>query len=251
MSAAMDRRLCLEVIYDGTEFCGWQFQTRGRTVQAVLADALTKVNGGQRVSVHGAGRTDSGVHARAQVADARVRTSRTDGELLRSLRSLLPDDLAVRSLRTVDDGFDSRRGAVGKTYCYRIDRTAHGNPLEARFMWHRYGPLDLERMRCAAEPLQGTHDWTGFTAKRCQIECRVRTLESLSIESTDGELTFWFRGDGFLTYMVRNIVGTLVEIGRGRFPVSRTTEALTRRDRSLAGPTAPARGLILWEVRYP
>ena len=251
MSDVPDRRLRLDIIYDGTEFCGWQFQTNGRTVQAVLADALTKVNGGQRVMVHGAGRTDSGVHARAQVADVRVQTSHTDKELLRSLRGLLPDDLAVRELRTVDDGFDSRRSAVGKTYCYRIDRTVHGNPLEARFMWHHYGPLDLDRMRAAAEPLQGTHDWTGFTAKRCQIECRVRNLESIQMDAEDGELTFWFRGDGFLTYMVRNIVGTLVEIGRGRFPVSRTMEALTRQDRSLAGPTAPARGLILWEVRYP
>ena len=251
MGSEPGRRLRLELTYDGTDFCGWQFQINGRTVQAVLADALTRINGGRTVTVHGAGRTDSGVHARAQVADARVQTDATDDEILKSLRGLLPADLSVRELRTTDDAFDSRRCAVGKTYCYRIDRTQHGDPLRSRYAWHLYGPLDLERMRRAALRLHGTHDWTGFTAKRCQIEDRVRTLESIEISDPPDELRLTFRGDGFMTYMVRNIVGTLVEIGRGKFEEGRIDVMLTTGDRSLGGATAPARGLILWEVRYP
>lgn len=254
MSERTGRRLRLAVAYDGTDFHGWQRQPGRRTVQGLLEDALSRIDGERPVTVRGAGRTDAGVHAEGQVADAwvgRTVVDASDAAIFRGLRGLLPSDLAVREVRTVHADFHAQRDAEGKTYRYAIDTSAHGDPRSARYAWHLYGALDVDAMRRAGAALAGRHDWTGYTAAHCTIEHRVRTLEPVGWHVTPGRIEATFRGDGFLTFMLRNIVGTLVEIGRGRLPERRAAEALERRDRSLAGPTAPARGLTLLEVRYP
>ena len=249
---APPRRFRIDLAYDGSAFCGWQLQPRGRTVQGVLEQALTRLQGGSPVRVRGAGRTDSGVHARQQVADALLATSLDEPELEHALRSMLPEDLRPSRVRLVADSFDSRRDARSKTYRYRLDRSRPGNPFLARYALHHPGNLDPGAMREALERLPGKRDWSGFAGSACEVRDRVRELSEAAYEE-GGEAEGWFSftADGFLTHMVRNLVGTLLEVGRGRFEPRRIDRILAERDRSLAGPTAAARGLVLWRVVYP
>lgn len=245
------RRVRIDLAYDGTDYHGWQVQPRDRTVQGTLESALARMMGGHRVPVRGAGRTDAGVHALGQVADAVVPASLPDADLLRGLASILPDDIRVHAVRTVDDGFHPWRHALGKTYAYRIDRSAHGDPFLARFALHRSGPLDRAAVDDALARLPGRRDWSGFADSRCEKDDRVREVVRATYREAAGRGVFVFRADGFLTRMVRNFVGTLLEIGRGRMPASRIDEILRSGDRTLAGPTAPAKGLHLVRVTYP
>jgi len=250
--SAAPRRFRIDLAYDGTDFSGWQVQPRGRTVQGVLERTLTRLQGGRPVSVRGAGRTDAGAHARQQVADARLSISLDEAELGRALRSMLPEDLRPLRVRVVEDSFHSRRDARAKTYRYRLDRSSAGDPFLARYALRHAGDLDLEAMREALGRLPGRRDWSGFAASACVVRDRVRELSEAGYEeSGDGEGWFSFTGDGFLTHMVRNLVGTLLEVGRGRFEPARVERILAEGDRSLAGPTAAARGLVLWRVVYP
>jgi tRNA pseudouridine38-40 synthase len=246
------RRVRLDLAYDGTEFAGWQRQPDRRTIQGVLEDALTRVSGGDPVWVRGAGRTDAGVHARGQVADCEVNGRMNDDDLAHALRSVLPADLRPLGVRTVPDDFHARHSALCKTYRYRLDLSRAGDPFVRRYALHYPWALDLDRVRRGLDRLPGKRDWTGFTASVCEIEDRVRTLEAADLELPAADIAYLsFRADGFLTYMVRNLVGTLIEIGRGRFAPERVTEILDSRDRRLAGPTAAARGLCLHHVTYP
>jgi tRNA pseudouridine38-40 synthase len=246
------RRVRLDLAYDGTDFAGWQKQPGQRTVQGLLEAELTRIGGGEPVHVRGAGRTDAGVHARCQVADCLVSARMTDDELAHALRSVLPADLRPLRLRRVPDSFHARRSARSKTYRYRLDLSLAGDPFVSRYALHHPRELDFERMRLALSLLPGKRDWSGFTGAACEIDDRVRTLEDAALERPDaGTVFFSFRADGFLTYMVRNLVGTMLEIGRGRMPLDRIDEILASRDRGLAGPTASARGLCLQNVTYP
>jgi tRNA pseudouridine38-40 synthase len=246
------RRFRIDLAYDGTDFCGWQVQARGRTVQGLLEQTLARLQGGAPVAVRGAGRTDAGVHARQQVADVRLTTPLGDAELGHSLRSMLPGDLRPLRVREVEDSFHSRRDARSKTYRYRLDRSRGGDPFLARYALHRAGRLDLEAMREALNRLPGRRDWSGFAASACEVRDRVREMTEARYEETaGGEGWFSFTADGFLTHMVRNLVGTLLDVGRGRFDPGRIERILAAGDRSLAGPTAAARGLVLWRVVYP
>lgn len=245
------RRVRMDLAYDGTDFAGWQVQPGRRTVQGILEQALSRIEGGGSVRVRGAGRTDAGAHARAQVADAEVQCRLDDDGLARALRSLLPRDLRPWSVRTVPATFHPRYGAVSKTYRYAIDRTPAGDPFLARYADHRAGRLDREAMQEALSLLPGTKDWSGFTAAACEVNHRVRTLtEARYDEPTPGLGVFTFAADGFLTFMVRNLVGTVLDIARGRFPPRHMAEVLASGDRVLAGPTAPSRGLVLDRVIY-
>ena len=248
---ATPRRVRLDLAYDGTEFAGWQKQPGRRTIQGVLEAELTRISGGAPVVVRGAGRTDAGVHAHCQVADCEVNGRMDDDNLAHALRSVLPADLRPLSVRTVPASFHARRSANHKTYRYRLDLSLAGDPFLRRFAMHHPWRLDLERIRRGLELLPGKRDWSGFTASACEIENRVRTLEEARLDLPEPETAFIvFRADGFLTYMVRNLVGTLIEIGCGRMPVERIVEILDSRDRSRAGPTAAARGLCLQYVSY-
>jgi tRNA pseudouridine38-40 synthase len=249
----MPRRVRIDLAYDGTSYDGWQIQPGRPTVQGGLEAVLTRLHGGTPVRVHGAGRTDAGVHARGQVADALLSDRMpADAPLERALRSLLPADVRVLSVRTVADGFHARHDAIRKTYAYLIDRSAWGDPFLARFVLHEPRRLDLDAVDAALATLPGKRDWTGFTAASCTIEDKVRTLHEARRHTVRPGLdALVFSADGFLTHMVRNIVGTLLDVGRGRFAPDQIARIVESKDRALAGATAPARGLTLDHVAYP
>ena len=249
--SATRRRVRLDLAYDGTDFAGWQKQPGQRTVQGLLEGELTRISGGEAVAVRGAGRTDAGVHARCQVADCEVNGRMDDDQLAHALRSVLPADLRPLRVRTVPDEFHSRRSARHKTYRYTLDLSLAGDPFLGRYSLHHPRELDFEAVRRGLAMLPGKRDWSGFTAAACEVENRVRTLDEASLDLSDRlSARISFRADGFLTYMVRNFVGTLLEIGRERMQETRIAEILESRDRSLAGPTAAARGLCLERVTY-
>jgi tRNA pseudouridine38-40 synthase len=242
-------RLTLE--YDGTEFAGWQSQAQGeRTVQATLAAALAEI-AGQVVRVTGAGRTDAGVHAEGQVAAAALDTRLDAATLMRALNAHLPRDLAVIECVPASDGFDPRREATGKLYRYAVWNAPAASPLRRRRFHHVREALDLAAMKDAAAHLLGRHDFASFQAAGSSITETVRTLTRAEVGGrSGGELEFALAADGFLRHMVRNVVGTLLEVGAGRRPSGSMPALLAARDRTRAGPTAPARGLTLVRVDY-
>ena len=246
------RRVRIDLAYDGTDFCGWQAQRSDRTVQYVVEKALRELHGGERVPLHGASRTDSGVHAQGQVADALVSVRLDDRNLAYALRRLLPVDVRPLRVETVPHGFNARAQALSKLYRYRVDGSLHGDPFSARYALHLPAALDERAILEALALLPGRRDWTGFTTPRSDKESHIRTLmRAEMVRSDSGETLFEFEGDGFLRYMVRNLVGTLLEIGRGRMPVGRIGEILDSGDHEKAGPTAAAHGLHLVRIRYP
>jgi tRNA pseudouridine38-40 synthase len=241
-------RLVLE--YDGTDFAGWQSQREGqRTVQATLEAALAHVCGAP-VGVVGAGRTDAGVHAEGQVASARCET-RLDAETLqRALNAVLPRDVAVREVAVAADSFHARRDALSKRYVYRIWNAPVRAPLRERISLWVPVALDVGAMREAALALVGTHDFASFQAAGSSAQSTVRALTTVALERAGAELACSFEGPGFLRHMVRNLVGTLLEVGRGRRPPDSIAPLLAARDRTLAGPTAPPHGLTLVRVEH-
>jgi tRNA pseudouridine38-40 synthase len=245
------RRVRVDLAYDGTGYAGWQRQPTLPTIQGVLEEALRRLHGGREVRVRGAGRTDAGAHARQQVADVEVNVRLDDRALLRSLQSMLPGEIRPRALRTVPPEFHSRHGARSKTYIYLLDRSASGDPFLLRYAYAHGGPLDLDAIREGLRRLPGRRDWSGFASSACAVEDRVRTVVAADyVETRQGFGCFSFTAEGFLTHMVRNLVGTLLEIGRGRFGPERVDAVLETGNRSLGGATAPARGLRLERVVY-
>lgn len=246
-----ERRVRLDLAYDGTDFAGWQVQPRRRTVQGILQEVLAEIQGEGSVSVRGAGRTDSGVHARHQVADCKIRTRLEDPSLAQSLRRMLPRDVRPLRVVTVRPEFHARNDAIAKTYRYRLDLTRHGDPFEARYALHYPHRLDVNVLATALRALPGRRDWTGFTASTCDKRDRVRHLTDAVLERPAADrLYLSFTADGFLQHMVRNLVGTLLEIAGRRMPLETIDEVLASGDRKTAGPTASARGLWLMRVRY-
>jgi tRNA pseudouridine38-40 synthase len=242
-------RLTLE--YDGTDFAGWQSQAQGeRTVQATLAAALAEI-AGRPVRVTGAGRTDAGVHAEGQVAAAALETRLDPATLLRAANAHLPRDVAVVACALAADGFDPRREATGKLYRYAIWNAPVASPLRRRRFHHVPAPLDLAAMKEGAAQLAGRHDFACFQAAGSGVTGTVRTLARVDLAGqAGGEILLSLEGDGFLRHMARNVAGTLIEIGAGRRPPGSLPELLASRDRTLAGPTAPAHGLTLVRVDY-
>jgi tRNA pseudouridine38-40 synthase len=242
-------KLTLE--YDGAAFAGWQSQReRERTVQGELLRALREITE-RPVRLVGAGRTDAGVHAEGQVAALSLET-RLDAETLRrALNAKLPEDAAVVAAEPRPDSFDARRDAIAKRYRYQIWNGERRSPLRAARFWHVRERLDLEPLRLAAERLLGTHDFASFRAAGSAVKTSTRTLHRIDVGGRPGaEVRLGFEGDGFLRHMVRNLVGTLVEVGLGRQPPAWIDAVLAARDRAAAGRTAPAFGLTLEWVRY-
>lgn len=238
--------------YDGRRYHGWQRQPRELTVQGTLEAAIAEI-AGRPVSVTGAGRTDAGVHALGQVASFTSNVSLPPTAWLRALNDRLPPDLVVVDAATASARFNARRSAVGKRYDYRICRRPVRPALLAKHAWHWPYPLNVPHMRKAARRLIGRHDFAGFQnadPHRAAGRSTRCVLRACRIIEESPELVIQLEADRFLYKMVRTIVGTLVEIGRGRWPVSRIDDILNERDRRLAGPPAPACGLYLVAVRY-
>ena len=248
----MDRRVRIDLAYDGTSFSGWQLQPGRRTVQGVLEEALARIHGTSRVPVRGAGRTDAGVHARGQVGDAIVSDRFDDAELLRSLRGLAPEGVSVLRVTSVPDAFHARHAATGKTYAYLVDRSEAGSPFLARYALHAPARVDHAAIDAALSTLPGRRDFRGFCASASPVEEFVRDLRVAERVARSPTLDLYrFSADGFLMHMVRILVGTLLEVGRGRFGPERLGEVLMSGERARAGPTAPPHGLCLERVDYP
>ncbi len=237
--------------YDGASFAGWQAQAGGqRTVQGEFEAAIERVTG-QRLRVVAAGRTDAGVHARGQVASARIRTELPPAVLQRALNRSLPADLAVVAAGRAADDFHARYSAVGKLYCYRVWNAETRSPLRSVRVHWVARKLDARAMSKAAEAFVGCHDFAALQAAGSEVESTLRTVRRLEVEQEPpGELVFWVEADGFLRHMVRNLVGTLLEVGSGRRSIESMSELLACGDRRRAGPTAPAAGLTLVQVFY-
>lgn len=251
-STVMRRNVRLIIAYEGTDFHGWQAQPGWRTVQGVLEEAARRVVK-HPVQLIGSGRTDAGVHAVGQVAnfvtDCRVPTDR----IARAITARLPDDVAVHSSDEVSPAFHATRCATSKMYRYRIhnaDQRPVGR-LVHRYVYHCWHPLDVERMRAGAAHMIGEMDFSAMASAGCVRETMVRRVIGCDISRDGDEVSIDVTGTGFLYNQVRNMVGTLIEVGRGHWPADRVAEVMASRDRSNAGPTAPALGLCLQWVRYP
>ena len=244
------RNIKLTIEYDGTAYNGWQRQAGVPTVQQVMEDTLSGIVNAKVVLV-ASSRTDTGVHALNQVANFRTETAMPLRNMHLGVNSLLPADIVVKAMSDVDWEFHSRFHARSKVYHYRIFNSPVRTALERNRCWHVRTPLDVGAMNRAAAGLLGTHDFSSFCAAQCEVEDRVRTVtEAFVGRDEGGGLVFRIEADGFLRHMVRNIVGTLVDIGKGATPGEGLVRILTARDRREAGPAAPARGLFLVEVRY-
>ncbi len=242
-------RIALGIEYDGSRFLGWQTQPGGGTVQDALEAALTTI-AAEPISVTCAGRTDRGVHARGQVVHFDTAADRPESAWVRGVNALLPDSVAVLWSTRVDADFHARYAARSRTYRYVLINRPVRPALEARHAGWFHAPLDAAAMREGARHFVGEHDFSAFRSSECQAKSPVRTLYSLDIAGGDGRIEFTIRANAFLHHMVRNIVGTLVYIGKGRHPPRWAAEVLESRNRSRAAPTFAPEGLCLEHVEY-
>ena len=244
------RNIKLTIAYDGTAYHGWQIQENARTIQGVLQEKIGVITE-ERISLIGSGRTDAGVHALGQVANFRTESRLPLDALKRGTNSLTPDDIVIRHIEEVGGEFHARYGARSKLYEYRILNSLVPSPMERNFSWHIAHSLDLGTMRRAAGALLGTHDFSSFRSAKSDNLNPVRTLMTLDIEKKDDHMiVIRVRSNGFLKQMVRNIVGSLVDVGRGRITPDDFEAIRDARDRTKAGMAAPPHGLFLVEVEY-
>lgn len=243
-------RVALGIEYDGSEFFGWQRLSHGRSVQAQVEAALSFV-ADTEVTVTCAGRTDSGVHAHCQVVHFDAPVQRPLRAWLMGANARLPDAVAVRWVQPVDDRFHARFSAIARRYRYRIlNRAVRPAIGRAYLTWERL-PLDAQAMHRAAQALLGEHDFSAFRAVQCQARHARRDLQQISVRRDGEEVVVEVRANAFLHHMVRNLVGSLLPIGRGELPEQWMAQLLAGRDRSVAGPTAPATGLCFLGPLYP
>jgi tRNA pseudouridine38-40 synthase len=251
------RTFKLTIAYDGAAFHGWQIQPGLPTIQGAIADAVTQITQ-EKIFVHGASRTDTGVHALGQVAHFKTQSALSAAEFQRALNALLPPAIRIVAAEEVGPDFHARWQAQGKTYHYRIWRGQVLPPFEHRRAFHYSGPLDETAMAEAAREFEGEHDFTSFSASSgSEDDDREREVvrviySSEIIREPDGdEIAYVVRGRSFLRYMVRKIVGTLIEVGKGRLTPPDIPQIFEARDRSRSGPTVPAEGLYLISLEYP
>jgi tRNA pseudouridine38-40 synthase len=247
--AALVRTIRLDVAYDGTEFHGWQTQPGLRTVQGVLEEALAEALGEEEVTIAGAGRTDAGTHARGQVATFTTEAGLPTEAFVPVLRRLLPEDVLVTGARECAEGFHARHSAVARRYAYRLlDRP---DPILRRIAWHPKREVDADALEAAVRPLAGVHDCASFRASGCASRRSECVVHHLGWRRWEAGLVFDVVADHFLYHMVRNVVGTALELSEEEDPEGAMARVLSARDRRLAGPTVPPEGLCLEQVLYP
>jgi tRNA pseudouridine38-40 synthase len=243
----MQIKLTLE--YDGTNYAGWQLQSGQDSIQGQLEAALEKIFA-TPLRIHGSGRTDAGVHARAQVATFTLPRSFDPMELSRALNATVPPDIVILNAELVDDGFDPRRNAVARVYEYRILNQQSPSVFENRYSWLVRDPLDLDRMNEAARLFVGEHDFAAFRSLGSIVKTTMRRIASSEWQREGALLSYRVEANSFLRHMVRTMVATMAEIGRGKLQSSFVAQLLARGERSMAPAAAPSRGLFLIEVRY-
>jgi len=240
----------ITIEYDGSAYHGWQRQTMDRTIQGEIETALMTM-AGNRVALTGSGRTDAGVHAYHQVANFQCETQLTPGVFQKGLNSLLPEDIVITSCEVVPEKFHAQYDAKSKTYHYRILNRPIPVAISRQYAWHIRKELDLDAMRSALRFIVGTHDFKAFEGSGSPRADTIRCIINADLFKTDdGYVVLKIEGDGFLRFMVRNIVGTLVDVGLGKITPDDFKRILVSKDRNLAGITAPAHGLFLMSVRY-
>ena len=245
----MKRRICLTVAYDGTAYCGWQVQKNGRTIEEELNRAITELTG-EETQVTGASRTDAGVHGLGNIAVFDTHFQIRAEKFPYALNQRLPEDIRVRGAKEVESNFHPRKCRSRKTYEYHILNAAFPDPVRRLYAYFTYTPLDVGRMRQAAAYLVGEHDFASFCSAGSSADTTVRTIYDLDIEQDGEEITVRISGSGFLYNMVRIIAGTLMDIGKGRMEPEDMQEILQARDRTTAGSTAPAHGLVLVGIEF-
>ena len=244
------RNFKIVVEYDGTAYCGWQRQENGITIQQVMEEAIQLITG-EKVAVIGSGRTDAGVHALNQVAHFKSNSRLPVNSIYRGMNSVLPPDIVVKEMEEVTGEFHAQHDVKSKIYVYKICNQRLRPVLGRNYFWHIRFPLDLAPMKKATQFLIGTHDFSCFCATGTHVKNRVRTITDIEIKTCDdGLIEIKVEAQGFLKYMVRNIIGTLVEVGRGKRRPEEMKPIIESRDRTIAGVTAPACGLFLKEVKY-
>lgn len=246
----MTRNFKLTLCYDGTRYRGWQRQgNTDNTIQAKVENLLSRMLG-QPVEVAASGRTDAGVHARRQVCSFKANANYDNNIMLTELRKYLPEDIGAITLEEAAPRFHARLSCREKTYVYRVWNSEEPNVFERRYLYSFPAALELDSMCSAGEGLLGEHDFSAFCSTKRMKKSAVRELKSIDIERVGGEVRFTYTGSGFLYNMVRILTGTLLEVGSGQRSVESVRTALESLDRERAGFTAPAQGLILWDVRY-
>ena len=243
------RRIKLIVAYDGTDYCGWQIQPNGITVEEVLNRALSRLTG-EEIRVIGASRTDAGVHARGNIAVLDTASTIPAERFAYAVNPLLPEDIVVLKSEEVPQDWHPRYQNSVKTYEYRILNREMPDPLKRKYTWHVSFPLDIDKMREAAEHLKGQHDFRSFCSVHTAVKSTVRTIYTLDIVKSGDEIIIRISGNGFLYNMVRIIAGTLAEVGRGFRTPEDVRDLLTAKEREQAGATAPPQGLTLICIEY-
>ena len=244
------RRIRTIIAYDGTDYVGWQTQPNGVAVQEVIEKAILEVTG-EQTTLQGSGRTDSGVHARAQVAHFDTGARMAADKFAIALNTHLPADIRVLYSEEVSPDFHARFSAKEKQYRYFVQTGPHADVFARKYALHAYMPLDLDLMNEAAALVVGTHDFSAFMSTGREVETAVRTLSLSRWEKQGKFLIYIVQGNGFLYNMVRILVGTMVGMGNCRIPKDSMEKALISLSRKDAGPTAPPHGLVLWRVKYP
>jgi len=250
MYMTSERNFKISVEYDGSQYCGWQRQSNDPTVQETIERALTKMTG-QKISVIGSGRTDAGVHAWGQVANFKCDTKLSANDFLGGLNSLTPEDIVIIACEEVGDDFHARFSAKSKIYNYRILNRSNPPAIMRQYAWHIRKAMNLDAMRTALPHFIGSHDFKAFEGAGSPRAHTIRNVLKTSLtEENEGYVVLEIEADGFLRYMVRNIVGTLVEVGLGKITSENVKHILESKDRTRAPATAPAHGLFLKKVNY-
>lgn len=244
------KRIMLTVAYDGTNYHGWQLQPNGITIEEVLNQKLSELFK-EEITVIGASRTDSGVHAYGNVAVFDTNARMPGEKVSYALNQRLPEDIRIRDSREVPADFHPRKTDSIKTYEYHILNEEFPNPVKRLYSHFTYLPLDEKKMQQAAGHLVGEHDFKSFCSAGAQTETTVRTVYSCDVERNGSGIVIRISGAGFLYNMVRIIAGTLMDVGSGKYPPEKMAEIIAAADRSAAGPTAPAKGLVLVSYRFP
>lgn len=243
------KRIGLIVAYDGTNYCGWQVQPNGITIQGELNRCLSELLG-EEIETIGASRTDAGVHAMGNVAVFDTDTRIPGEKISYALNQRLPEDIRIQLSEEMPMDFHPRYCDSVKTYEYRILNRRFPVPTERLYSYFYHYKLDVEKMRAATSYLIGRHDFASFCGSGAQVKSTVRTIRSIEIDRYEDMITIRISGEGFLYNMVRIIAGTLIEIGNGQYPPERMKKILDARNREYAGPTAPARGLTLLGIQF-